>query len=43
MCDFIKRLFLVYIGGVTLQQEEIGQKVYNPCFLTGICATTFTD
>ena len=28
--------FLVYIGGVTSQQEEIGQKMYNPYFLTRI-------
>ena len=30
MCDFIKRFFfLVYIGGVTSQHEEIGQKVFS--------------
>ena len=35
--------FLIYIGGVTLLQEEIGQKVcfQNPCFLTKILFNYF--
>ena len=43
MCDFTKHFFLIYIGGVTLLQEEIGQKVcfQNPCFLTKILFNYF--
>ena len=33
--------FLVYIGGITLKQGEIGQKVSNPCFLTRILCNYF--